>query len=82
MQTWGRAGGEGPVGPMGAGAGQAKFFRGWISSRSASRGVSPPKENKLKSSPGGYLGLFSPGGWMVRPAPWEGSCGQDLGGIL
>ena len=40
---------------LGAGLGQAKFFRGWISSRSASRGVSPPKENKLKSSPGGHL---------------------------
>lgn len=40
---------------LGAGLGQAKFFRGWISSRLASRGVSPPKENKLKSSPGGHL---------------------------
>ena len=40
---------------LGARLGQAKFFRGWISSRSASRGVSPPKENKLKSSPGGHL---------------------------
>ena len=62
MQTGGesRRGGVWVGGPggwvvLGARLGQAKFFRGWISSRSASRGVSPPKENKLKSSPGGHL---------------------------
>ena len=41
--------------PKGAGPGQAKFFGDWISSRLASRSVSPPKENKLKSSRGGHL---------------------------
>lgn len=58
MRTDGKgrgARGERPVWPKGAGPGQAKFFGDWISSRLASRSVSPPKENKLKSSRGGHL---------------------------
>lgn len=70
------------MGPVGAGPGQAKFFRAWISSGSAPRGVAPTKENKLKFSAGSRQPprSFHLEDRLLQAAPQEGSCVWGAGG--